>query len=811
MPTVADKVGHSLATVLGIKLQGRDVHAEDDVPGGGFAPPTDRFIEERVATSEWIRDQLPSPAGVVGYARSLFPCLGWLPHYNLRWLTGDIIAGLTVGAIIVPQGMAYASLAKVEPQFGLYSSFMGLVIYWMFGTSKDISIGPVAVLASIVGSVVESVQSTPAGKDTAGHIIASSFSLVAGVIVLGLGLLRCGWIIDLMSITCLAAFTTGSSLSIIASQLPALLGIRGVRTRDAPYKVYINTFKRLPSAQLDAAMGLTALFGLYLIRYCLNKAADRYPKHKRAIYIANTMRNVFVILLYTMVSWLVNMNRRSKPAFRIVGKIPTGFHDVAVPHLDAGVISSLVSHLPAGVIVMLVEHIAVAKAFGRISDYSINPSQEMVAIGMTNILGPFLGAFASTGSFSRTTVNSKAGVRTPAASLISGLVVLVAAYCLTRMFFYIPYCVLAAVIMHALGDLITSPNTLYQFWRVSPLEVLIFFVGVFVSVFKDIEEGVYATVGMSAGILIYRILRARGSFLGKARVHSVLGDQVVGDDPPKPLGEYRAFEDPQSAARTVFLPLDHGDGSNPSVALQSPYPGVFIYRFSDGFNYPNANRTLDHLTDFIFANTRRTSPEQFDHPGDRPWNRPAPRESHDDRLPTLKAVILDFSCVNNIDITSVQCLIDVRNQLDQYTAPEVVDWHVACINNRWAKRALASGGFGIPSKTSDGMRHRWKSIFSVAEIEGESPTAAMAGGRLTPSEIPPSSDDEESSTDGLEGFKDKSSSTHIEEKPVKGMRKGVMIHSLDKPMFHVDLTSALQNAIVNVEASKEVRPPTEGN
>ncbi len=324
MPTVAGKVGRSLATVLGIELQHRDVDSEDRIPGGGFAPPTDRYVEERVATSEWIREQLPSPRGAAGYARSLFPCVAWLPHYNLQWLTGDVIAGLTVGAIIVPQGMAYASLAKLEPQFGLYSSFMGLVMYWIFGTSKDISIGPVAVLSTVVGSVVEAVQATPAGKDTAAHIIASAFSLVAGAIILGLGLLRCGWIVDLISITCLAAFTTGSSISIIGSQLPALLGIEGVRTRDPAYKVYINTFKRLSKTQLDAAMGLTALFALYLIRYCLNRAADRYPKHRRVIFIVNTMRNVFVILLYTMISWLVNMNRRSKPAFRILGVVPSG-------------------------------------------------------------------------------------------------------------------------------------------------------------------------------------------------------------------------------------------------------------------------------------------------------------------------------------------------------------------------------------------------------------------------------------------------------------------------------------------------------
>lgn len=502
-----------------------------------------------------------------------------------------------------------------------------------------------------------------------------------------------------------------------------------------------------------------------------------------------------------------------------------GFRDAGVPSFPSGIISEFGSHLPATVIVMLVEHVAISKSFGRVNNYSIDPSQEMVAIGMTNILGPFLGAYPSTGSFSRTAVNSKAGVRTPAAGLVSGLIVLLATYLLTSVFFYIPNATLSAVIIHAVGDLITPPNTVYQFWRVSPLEVFVFFVGVFVSVFANIEDGLYATVCISAAILIYRILKARGRFLGKVRVHSVLGDHVIGEDPNKPVGEYGTFEETMdNAARNVFLPLDHGDGSNPEVEIDSPYPGVFIYRFSEGFNYPNANFSLDYLTDFIFANTRRTSAESFGRPGDRPWNNPGPRKTSKsredpdvDRRPTLKAIILDFSSVNNIDITSVQRLIDVRNQLDLYTSPDVVDWHIACINNRWTKRALVSGGFGVPTKVGDGMRHRWRSIFSVAEIGGKDSAAAVAEDNANEREVNFQSqwtDDEEMGRDdSLSDLKDPAATVQAEEKPVtailKQRRKGAVVHGLDKPLFHVDLTSALQSAIANVEARREFREALE--
>ncbi|KAK9439259.1 sulfate permease [Metarhizium brunneum] len=821
MPSLATKTGHALAKILGITLEDPNEDATAPVTRGESVlsiQTSDSFVEGAPATSEWLHDQIPTRQEVGEYAKSLFPFLSWIGHYNLQWFAGDVVAGITIGAIVVPQGMAYALLAKLEPQFGLYSSFMGVIIYWIFGTSKDISIGPVAVLSTVVGSVVEDVASSPDTKDIPPHVIASALSIIAGCIVLGIGLLRCGWIVDLISITSLSAFMTGSAITIASSQLPALMGLTGFSNRDPAYMVIINTLKHLPETKLDAAMGLTALFFLYLIRFTLTSAAERFPTHKRIIFFMNTMRTVFIILLYTMISWLVNMHRREHPLFRVLGTVPKGFRNAAVPDLSSNVVSHFGSHLPATVIVMLVEHIAISKSFGRVNNYSIDPSQEMVAIGMTNILGPFLGAYPSTGSFSRTAIQSKAGVRTPAAGIVTGIVVLLATYLLTAVFFYIPSATLAAVIIHAVGDLITPPDTVYQFWRVSPIEVFVFFVGVFVSVFAQIEDGLYATVAISAAILIYRILKARGRFLGKVRVHSVLGDHIIGEDHNKVYGEYGTFDGAaEVSARNIFLPLDHGDGSNPEVELESPYPGIFIYRFSEGFNYPNANFSLDYLTDVIFSQTKRSSPESFERAGDRPWSNPGPGKSAKsrqdlevDRRPTLRAIILDFSSVNNVDITSVQRLIDVRNQLDMYASPGVVDWHVACINNRWTKRALMAGGFGIPTKTDDGLHHRWRSIFSVAEIGGKDSAAALAEVAANERELQASQSrmselDEEmgQNSDSEEGLP--KPGDEKAEGAAKQKRRGAVVHGLNRPLFHVDLTSAVQSAIANVEAREEFR------
>lgn len=233
----------------------------------------------------------------------------------------------------------------------------------------------------------------------------------------------------------------------------------------------------------------------------------------------------------------------------------------------------------------------------------------MVAIGVTNLLGPFLGAYPATGSFSRTAIKSKAGVRTPFAGVITALVVLLAIYALPAVFFYIPNSSLAAVIIHAVLDLITPPNVVYQFWLISPFEVIIFFAGVFVTVFSSIENGIYTTICSSVAILLFRLVKARGRFLGKVHVHSVPGDR---------LGEASgSFDgaDSEKSHRNIFLPISHNDGSNPDVIVQAPYPGVFIYRFSEGFNYPNANHYLDYMVDGIFKQTRQTNQDAWGRPG----------------------------------------------------------------------------------------------------------------------------------------------------------------------------------------------------
>ena len=465
------KVGRSLAKAVGIDVDYRTRDEPQDLVNSAaesIRSVAEPYYEEEPTIREVVHSLLPTKESTSSYLRSLFPFLSWIFHYNLTWAFGDFIAGVTVGFVAIPQGMAYALLAGLPAEYGLYTSFVGFLLYWAFATSKDITIGTVAVLSTLVGGVVQRVQDEYGADAYPADMIARGLSVIVGVVLLFLGLTRLGWIVEFIPLVGITSFMTGAAISIAAGQVPALLGISGVKTREATYLVIINTLKNLPKAKLDAAMGVTALAMLYIIRFFCNYMAKRQPQRQKLWFFVATLRMAFVILLYILISWLVNrhVNWDAKKAkFKILGDVPSGtFHNTTLlmplenhtittdtsPSLPTGfqvhsaptitidLLRDIGSEIPATIIVAIIEHIAISKSFGRVNNYVINPSQELVAVGFTNVFGPFLGAYPATGSFSRTAIKSKAGVRTPLAGLWTAVIVLLALYALTSVFFYIP-------------------------------------------------------------------------------------------------------------------------------------------------------------------------------------------------------------------------------------------------------------------------------------------------------------------------------------------------------------------------------------
>jgi sodium-independent sulfate anion transporter 11 len=269
-------------------------------------------------------------------------------------------------------------------------------------------------------------------------------------------------------------------------------------------------------------------------------------------------------------------------------------------------------------------------AFGRINSYKIDPNQELIAIGVTNTFGTIFNAYPATGSFSRSALKAKSGVRTPAAGILSGIIVIVSLYGLTPAFFWIPTAALSAVIIHAVLDLITKPSQSYRFWCVSPFEFIIFFAAVLVTVFSTIENGIYVALATSIALLVFKLAHPRGHFLGRVRVHS-------SSNP--------------SDSRDVFVPQSPNRVINSQIRVDPPPPGILIYRFEETFLYPNCTVFNSDIVDRVKATMRRGADLRLVPLSDRPWNDPGPRHGvaveweENQARPALRAIVLDFSTV----------------------------------------------------------------------------------------------------------------------------------------------------------------------
>ncbi|KAF2226089.1 sulfate transporter family-domain-containing protein [Elsinoe ampelina] len=758
----------------GIDLVAR---AKKAIPGQGV------YTEEDPHAFAWIYSIKPSRRSISRYVAELFPSTKWIRRYNRHWLANDLISGLTIGLVVVPQGIAYALLARLTPEYGLYTSFVGAALYWIFGTSKDIVIGTTIVGSLLIGSAVTSIEESHPGQYTPEEV-AKALSLMSGAVLLFLGFARLGWLLDFIPYIPISAFVTAASITIMSTQLPMLLGIPDINTRNAPYRVFIDTFKGLQRTRLDAAIGLTALTFLFVLKSVCTKIEQRQAQRKRLWTMLSSIRMAVTVLLFTFVSWIVN--RHADPGatkFRIVGKMEQGFRRAAVPHPSTELVGLIVADLPAIVIILIIEHIAIAKSFGRVFNYQIQPSQEIVALGAANIFSPFVGGYVCTGSFGASAVLANSGVRTPLAGLFSSGVVVLALYALTSVFRYIPMASLSALVLHATFNLIARPTTLYKYWRLSPLELVIWIIGVVVAIFTSLETSIYTTTAVSAVLLLLRMSRSKGYLLGQVEIFSTAQEvhRMAAGSPSgsSPAHNSHLTSQWDAMSRQTFISLERQDYTNPKLKVDSPYAGVFIYRFPEGLNYTNQNLHMAEILRLIKERTRPTCDDDGTLPHDRLWNDPGPDADGpktQDR-PLLRAIILDCSSINNVDITSVQGLVDIRNSLAKYAAPERVEWHFASLNNSWARRALTVAGFGVPAGLTKENLQEKELLYLVAALEPKDNDSVQDKGDL------------------------EHASTSTDSAIVRALRKRTdlpgkgTIGGVNRPHFHVDLLGAVKVAV----------------
>lgn len=421
----------------------------------------------------------------------LIPSVEWIKNYNKKWLSGDISAGLTVGVMLIPQGMAYSMLAGLPPIYGLYAVTIPLIIYALLGTSRQLAVGPVAMVSLLIASGVG--QLSEAGSDE--YITLSILlAFLVGSIQLSMGVFRLGFLVNFLSHPVIAGFTSSAAIIIGFSQFKHLLGVKISGEKFS--EIFMQLLKEAGNIHIPTLIiGVVSVILLLLVK--------RFNKKIPGPLV--------VVILGIIVVYLGSLTNQG---VKIVGDIPGGLPLFHIFSMNWDSIQTLLPTAFTIAFVGFMESIAVAKAIqARHKDYKLDANQELKALGIANIAGSFFKSFPVTGGFSRTAVNDQAGAKTGLASIISASLIIITLLFLTSYFYYLPNAVLAAIIIVAVYGLIDFKEAKYL-WKTDRTDFFLFISAAIGTLVLGIEEGIILGVILSLALLIFRVSYPHYSQLG---------------------------------------------------------------------------------------------------------------------------------------------------------------------------------------------------------------------------------------------------------------------------------------------------------
>jgi high affinity sulfate transporter 1 len=424
-------------------------------------------------------------------AQRLLPILGWLPSYQREWLLPDILAGLAVWAVMVPEGMAYSGIVGVPPITGLYSIIPPLMVYALLGTSRLLVVGPDTATGLISALTVGAI----AAQGTADfNTLTSSLAILIGAFFLLFGALRMGWVAAFIPTPVMRGFIEGLVLVTIIGQVPNLLGIKG--TTGSFFDKLWFVLQQLSDVGLAAALtGLLSLAAMLLLRHL----ASRVPA-------------TLVVAVVAMI--LVGLLGGEAAGVSVVGHLPSGLPHLTPPILDPAILCELAPGALAIVLIGYAEALGGARAAATQGDGGIDPNQELIAHGPANILSGLFGGFLVVGSLSKTSVAMAAGARTQLANLVAALLCFLTLVLLTPLFRGLPHPTLAAIVIAAMLHL-SKPGYLRDLLARSRREFTIAVIVVAGELTLGVLQGIALGVVLSLLWLIYRISHSHGAVLGQ--------------------------------------------------------------------------------------------------------------------------------------------------------------------------------------------------------------------------------------------------------------------------------------------------------
>lgn len=440
----------------------------------------------------------------------LIPILDWGKGYQRDDLPSDLMAGLITAIMLVPQSMAYATLAGLPPQIGLYSSMAPLVLYGIFGTSRALAVGPVAIVSLMTATALGAAL--PEGASSGEYIAAAAvLALLNGLVLLALGAMRAGFLVNFLSHPVLSGFTSAAAFVIGLSQVKHLFGVSV--PRGSTVDTVTGIVGELSETNLTAfALGLGAILLMVWMRGPLQKILEKRILSPFLIQLLTKSGPLVVVFFGTVLTMSLGLSETNNVA--IVKDIPLGLPDVSTPFFDQALWLSL---LPSAALIGLVgymESVSVAKALAARRRQKIDPNQELMGLGMANIGAGFTGGYPVTGGFSRSMVNFAAGAATPLASIITATLVGLSVAFLTPLFYFLPRAILAAIILVAVASLIDFKSIKHS-WQYSKSDGSAQVATIIVVLAVGIEAGILAGVVLSLVLFLWRTSRPHMAIVGQ--------------------------------------------------------------------------------------------------------------------------------------------------------------------------------------------------------------------------------------------------------------------------------------------------------
>ncbi|XP_057969152.1 probable sulfate transporter 3.4 [Malania oleifera] len=433
-----------------------------------------------------------------------FPIFQWAPTYSLNLLRSDLISGLTIASLAIPQGISYAKLANLPPIVGLYSSFVPPLMYSILGSSRHLGVGPVSIASLVMGSMLG--EAVHVAEDPILYLkLAFTATFFAGLFQASLGLLRLGFVIDFLSKATLVGFMAGAAIIVSLQQLKGLLGIVHFTSNMQIVQVLLSVFNHTDEWSWQTiAMGFSFLVLLLTAR----KISMRNP---RLFWISAATPLTSVILSTLLVFFLKSKVHR----ISTIGELPKGLNPPSPNmlcfhghHLQVAIKTGLVTG-----ILSLTEGIAVGRTFSSLKNYQIDGNKEMMAIGFMNMVGSCTSCYITTGSFSRSAVNYNAGAQTAVSNIVMASAVLMTLLFLMPLFYYTPNFILAAIIITAVIGLIDY-QAAFRLWKVDKLDFLACSCSFFGVLFISVPLGLAIAVGVSVFKILLHVTRPNTMVLG---------------------------------------------------------------------------------------------------------------------------------------------------------------------------------------------------------------------------------------------------------------------------------------------------------